>query len=99
MVIALDTPIKYEHLIDVIALEADETALNGPDLEFRLVYTGKLSLLAYTASTDPFNKRLVGFPETYGLIRYSVNINRYYIIYKNSYRDKLSNKNTRQATI
>ena len=78
-----------------MALEADETALNGPNLEFRLVYTGKLSLLIYTASTDPFNKRLVGFPETCGLIKYSVSINKHYIIYKNSYRDKLNNKNTR----
>ena len=76
-------------------LEADETALNGPSLEFYLVCTGKLSLLVYTASSDPFNKNLVGFPETCGLIRYSVSINRYYIIYKGSYRDKLSNKNTR----
>ena len=95
MVIALDTLIKYKYLINVIALEADETALNGPNLEFRLVYIGKFSLLIYTASTDLFNKRLVGFPETCGLIRYSVNISRYYIIYKGSYRDKLSNKNTR----
>ena len=76
-------------------LEADETALNGPGLEFYPVYTGKLSLLAYTASSDPFNKRLIGFPETYGLIGYNVGINKYYIIYKGSYRNKLSNKNTR----
>ena len=95
MVIALDTVIKYKYLIDVMPLEADETALNGLSLEFCLVYTGKLSLLIYTASSDPFNKRLIGFPETCGLIRYSININRYYIIYKGSYRDKLSNKNTR----
>ena len=95
MVIALDTAIKYKYLIDVIPLEADETAFNGPGLEFCLVYTGKLSLLAYTASSDPFNERLVGFPETYGLIRYSVNIGKYYIIYKGSCRNKLSNKNTR----
>ena len=99
MVIALDTAIKYEYLIDVMPLEADETALNGFSLEFCPVYTGKLSLLVYTASSDPFNKRPVGFPETYGLIRYSVNISKHYIIYKNSYRDKLSNKNTRQAII
>ena len=76
-------------------LEADETAFNGPSLEFYLIYTGKLSLLIYTALSDPSNKRLIGFPETYGLIKYNVNINKYYIIYKNSYRDKLSNKNTR----
>ena len=95
MVITLDTLIRYKYLINIIALEADETALNGPDLEFRLVYIGKLSLLIYTVSTDPFNKKPVGFPETYGLIKYSVSINKYYIIYKNSYRDKLSNKNTR----
>ena len=95
MVIALDTAIKYKYFINVIPLEADETALNGPSLEFCLVYTGKLSLLVYTASSNPFNKRLVGFPEIYGLIGYSVSINKYYIIYKNSYRDKLSNKNTR----
>ena len=95
MVIALNTAIKYKYLINVMPLEADETALNGPNLEFYLVYTGKLSLLVYTASSDFFNKRPVGFPETYGLIKYNVNINKYYIIYKNSYRDKLNNKNTR----
>ena len=78
-----------------MAFEADEIALNGPSLEFYLVYTGKLLLLVYTVSSDPFNKRPVGFPETYGLIKYSVSINKYYIIYKGSYRDKLSNKNTR----
>ena len=99
MVITLDTVIRYEYLIDVMPFETDETALNGPSLEFCPVYTGKLSLLVYTASSDPFNKRLVGFPETCGLIKYSVNINRHYIIYKGSYRDKLSNKNTRQAII
>ena len=95
MVIALNTVIKYKYLINVIPFETDETALNGPSLEFYLVYTGKLSFLIYTASSDLFNKRLVGFPETYGLIRYNVNISKYYIIYKNSYRDKLNNKNTR----
>ena len=99
MVIALDTAIKYKYLIDVIPLETDETALNGPSLEFYLVYTGKLSLLVYTASSDPSNKRLIGFPETCGLIKYNVSISKYYIIYKGSYRDKLNNKNTRQIII
>ena len=91
--------IKYKYLIDVMPLETNETFFNGPGLEFCLVYTGKLSLLIYTALSDFFNKKLIGFPETCGLIRYSVNIGKYYIIYKNSYRDKLSNKNTRQAII
>ena len=82
MVIALDTAIKYKHLIDVMPLEADETALNGPGLEFCLVCTGKLSLLAYTASSDPFNERPVGFPETCGLIRCSVGVGRHHVMHK-----------------
>ena len=95
MVIALNTPIKYKYFIKIIALEADETAFNGPNLEFRLVYTGKLSLLIYTALSDFLNKKLVRFPEIYGLIKYSINTSKYYIIYKGSYYDKLNNKNTR----
>ena len=78
-----------------IAFKTDKTALNNLNLEFRLIYTGKLSLLIYIILFNFFNKRLVRFSEIYGLIKYNVNTNKYYIIYKNNYYNKLNNKNTR----